>query len=454
MSSLVSKIVNMGPTKAHKLYRKVITLPACPVDLETFKIWYTPGVAEPCREIMKDPKEVWNQTGRGNRVAIVSDGTRILGLRSEGVCGAEASLPVMEGKALLFRALGAVDGVPLVFGWKGKSKDDLHIPSDEKIISMVKWSQANFGGINLEDIEAKDDKCFKILDGLRDDPELNIPVWHDDQQGTATAVIAALINAVKLSGKDKKSLQFVCVGSGAAMLAIIRLLNSWGISHNQIRLLDSKGSVDEKRDDIPDGSSKGKLKSVVQQLNVLGDKESKEKAIKDADILVAASASVEGGIIDPELIKTMSSKPIVITMANPYPEIDPNEAKKNGAFIVGTGRSDFSNQVNNSLVFPGIFRGILDTRSSSITDDIAIAAANAIASRAREEKEFGFEAILPKMDDMQMVVDIATAVAMRASKDNLAVNVVNEKNEDEYRKNVKDKLVSVRKMIENVVSEL
>ncbi len=445
-NSLVQKIKKLGPVEAHRSYKKVITLPACPVDFETLSTWYTPGVADPCREIMKNPDEVWALTARENRIAIVSDGTRILGLRSEGVCGAEPSLPVMEGKALLFRALGAVDAVPLTIGWRDK------IPTGEEIINIVKMVQANFAGVNLEDIEAKDDKCFKVLDGLRDDEGMNIPVWHDDQQGTATVALAAVINALKLSKKKKEDIQIACIGSGAAMLAIIRLLVAWGVSHKQIRLVDSKGIVDESRDDIDDNTEKGKLKSKVQQLEVMGDEKSKKAAIKVADVLVAASASKPGGIIDPELVKTMVKDPIVITMANPYPELDPKKAKENGAFIVGTGRSDFPNQVNNSLAFPGIFRGILDCRASTITDSVAVAAAEAIAARAREISEFGSEFILPKMDDVKMVVDTAVAAGFQATEEKLARKPLKKEAESDYRREVEKRLSDVRDMIDAILN--
>lgn len=452
--SLVQKFLKMSPSDAHAVYRKVITLPACPVEFDTIKTWYTPGVADPCRDIMKDSNNVWELTGRENRIAVVSDGTRILGLRPEGVYGAEASLPVMEGKALLFRALGAVDAVPLVLGWRDPVSKDLHIPTVNEMISAVTMVQSNFGGINLEDIEAENDKCFTILDQLRNDPDLHIPVWHDDQQGTATVALAAVINALKLSDKKKENVQIACIGSGAAMLAIIRLLVSWGVGYDQIRLLDSKGSVDAQRDDIDEGSEKGTLKSKVQQLGVRGDSESKAVGLKGADICIAASASVSGGIVDPSLVTTMNDKPIVIALANPYPEIDPEMAKARGAFIVGTGRSDFPNQVNNSLVFPGIFRGVLDSRARTISDTMAIAAAHATADRARVLSGFGTDAILPRMDDVDMVCEIAAATAVQATDEKLAGRPITKNHVENYKNTVKKMIDVVRGMIDSVVEFL
>jgi malate dehydrogenase (oxaloacetate-decarboxylating) len=452
--SSVRSVLEMDPVEAHAMYRKFVTLPACPVEFDTLKTWYTPGVADPCREIMRDQENVWKLTGRSNRIAVVSDGTRILGLRREGVYGAEASLPVMEGKALLFRVLGGIDAIPVVLGWRDAQGDVMHIPSADEIVSAVKMMQSNFAGINLEDIEAEDDKCFKVLDQLRGDSELHVPVWHDDQQGTATVVLAAVINALELADKKRKNVQVVCVGSGAAMLAILRLLVSWGIQYDQIRLLDSKGSVDEHRDDIDGSTQKGDLKSKVQQLGVMGDKESKEVAMKNADMVIMASTSRMGGIIDPELVAIMNDKPVVMALANPYPEIDPVKAKENGAFIVGTGRSDFSNQINNSLVFPGIFRGVLDSRARTITDSMAISAAHAVADRARKISGFGPDKIMPKMDDLEMVCDIAYATARQATKEGLAQIPVNEGDEKIYKDNVRKLVTDVGDMVGSVLKVL
>jgi len=451
IEKLTQKIIEMGPAKAHKIFKKASVYPECPIDYSLLATWYTPGIAEPCRMIMKDYNQLYRLTSKGNRLAIVSDGTRPLGLRSEGVWGPHASMPIMEGKAFLFRALGAVEGVPLMLG-HCKKDGKIVVPTVEEFTNIVKFTQENYGGINLEDIETIDDKCHKILHQLREDVDVKIPVWHDDQQGTATIVIAGLINALKIAGKKKENIKIACVGSGAVMVATIKLMKAWGILPSQIRLADEKGTVDSSRDDIDDNTETGKLKNEVEQMNVIGSKKSKEAIIKGSDVLIAASVSIKGGLINPKLIKLMNKKSIVFAMANPYPEIDPEHAKKEGAFIAATGRSDFPNQVNNACAFPGIFRGVFDVRAETISDKMTLSASEAIAKRAQKINEFGENFILPHMDDITMAVDVAANVSMQAMKENLAGKPI--RDEEDYKKDVRKRIEKVRKVSEILVNLL
>ncbi|MDW5564013.1 MAG: NADP-dependent malic enzyme [Methanomassiliicoccus sp.] len=387
--------------KYHPFYEGKIEITAkCPVrNFQDFAIWYTPGVAEPCKDIKKNPEKVYEHTSKGNMVAVVSDGTRVLGL---GDIGPEAGLPVMEGKALLFKYLGGVDAVPICLATK----------DTEEIIKTVKYLAPSFGGINLEDIE--NPKCFEILDRLR--AEMDIPVWHDDQQGTATIVTAGAINAHKVVGKKISESKVAMVGAGAANIAISRVMVAAGFNIKNIVMCDSKGTLHKGREDIKKThAEKWFMCTHSNAENVVG---SIEDAMKGADIVVAASRPGPG-VIKKEWVRGMASDAIVFATANPIPEIWPWEAKEAGARIVATGRSDFPNQVNNSLGFPGIFRGALDVRARTITDDMCIAAALEIAKTA-EDRGLSEEYIVPTMDDWEVFPREAVAVAMKAIETGVA----------------------------------
>lgn len=387
--------------KYHPFYEGKIEITAkCPVrNFQDFAIWYTPGVAEPCKDIKQNPERVYDHTSKGNMVAVVSDGTRVLGL---GDIGPEAGLPVMEGKALLFKYLGGVDAVPICLATK----------DPEEIIKTVKYLAPSFGGINLEDIE--NPKCFEILDRLR--KEMDIPVWHDDQQGTATIETAGAINAHKVVGKKISESKVAMVGAGAANIAIARVMVSAGFNIKNIVMCDSKGTLHQGREDIKRShAEKWFMCTHSNAENVVGGI---EEAMKGADIVVAASKSGPG-VIKKEWVKGMADDAIVFATANPIPEIWPWEAKEAGARIVATGRSDFPNQVNNSLGFPGIFRGALDVRAKTITDEMCIAAALEIAKTA-EDRGLTEEYIVPTMDDWEVFPREAVAVGMKAIETGVA----------------------------------
>jgi len=353
--------------KYHPLYHgKIEIAPKVPVNSsDDFAIWYTPGVADPCREIQKHPEKVFEYTNKWNSVAIVTDGTRVLGL---GDIGPEAGLPVMEGKSLLFKYLGGVDAFPLCLGTK--------VP--EEIMNAVRWLQPSFGGVNLEDIAQP--KCFDILDTLRG--ELQVPVWHDDQQGTGTVVCAGLINALKLVGKKMSEASICMLGAGAANIAIARIIIKAGVTPGNIVMVDSKGILSRERTELQE---KYRAKwDMCLKTNAEGRVGGLREAVEGADVLTAMSTPGPG-IIPKNLISLMQDDAVVFACANPIPEIWPWEAKEAGAKIVATGRSDFPNQVNNSIGFPAIFRGTLDVRAKTITDEMCIAAAREIARVAEEE---------------------------------------------------------------------
>ena len=388
----------------HPFYRgKVeVALKARVRDFNDFAIWYTPGVAAPCRAIADDPDLVYEHTHKWNTVAVVSDGTRVLGL---GDIGPKAGLPVMEGKALLYKYLGGVDAWPLMLDTK----------DPDKLIETVLLVQPGFGGVNLEDISQP--KCFRILDTLRERAE--IPVWHDDQQGTATVTLAALMNAVKLVGKKLGKIQITFVGSGASNVACARLIFGAGANPALCRMVDSKGILHKKREDLEKRKAEyvDKWKFCLTT-NAEGREGGIPEAMVDADVVIALSKPGPGTIL-PEWVKKMAKNAILFACANPVPEIWPWEAKEAGAAVVATGRSDFPNQVNNSLGFPGIFRGTLDVRASTITDSMCFAAANALAKMA-EERGLDEEHILPTMDDWEVFPREAAAVAVQAGKEGLA----------------------------------
>lgn len=384
--------------KYHEFYHgKIEVTPKCLLqNFSDFSIWYTPGVAEPCKAIKENPEKVYEYTNKWNNVAIVTDGTRVLGL---GDIGAEASLPVMEGKALLFKFLGGVDAFPIC----------LSTTDPDEIVKVVNWIQPSFGGINLEDIAQP--KCFKILFELR--RSLKIPVWHDDQQGTGTVVLAGLINALKIVNKKINEVQIALIGAGAAGLAIANILTKAGATPGKLIIVDSKGILHPSRADLQ-GEKKYWALKTNEENRVGGIYE----AMKDSDVCIAVSKPGPK-VITEDMIKKMNDNCIVFACANPIPEIWPWEAKKAGAKIVATGRSDFPNQINNSLGFPGIFRGALDVRAKTITDEMCIAAAYEIAKVA-EEKGLTEDYIIPSMDEFEVYPREASAVAEKAVEENIA----------------------------------
>jgi malate dehydrogenase (oxaloacetate-decarboxylating) len=392
--------------RLHPFYHgKVQTAPKCPIrGMADFATWYTPGVAASCRAIYEDEALAYEHTNKGNTVAIVSDGTRVLGL---GDIGPTAALPVMEGKALLFKYLGGVDTVPLCLDTK----------DPYRIILAVKWMQPSFGGINLEDISQP--KCFRVLDMLRSDPEVKIPVWHDDQQGTATVILAGVLNALKVVGKRMEDVQIAVLGTGAANVATLRLLLASGVPFGNIVACDSKGILHPEREDIAQRRIEYVDKwRICQHSNAAERRGGPAEALRGADLCIAASRPGPGTIL-PEWVKGMAEDAILFACANPVPEIWPWEAKAAGARIVGTGRSDFANQINNSLGFPGIFRGVLDVRATTITDEMAIAAAEELALCA-EEQGLDEEHIVPTMDDWEIFPREAAAVGVKAQEQGVA----------------------------------
>jgi malate dehydrogenase (oxaloacetate-decarboxylating) len=394
--------------RLHPLYKgKLAVTPKCPIrGLEDFAVWYTPGVAAPCRDIAQHPEHVFAHTNKGNFVAVVSDGTRVLGL---GDIGPHAALPVMEGKAILFKYLGGVDAFPICLGTK----------DPEEIIKACHWLEPTFGGINLEDIAKP--KCFTILDRLR--TEMKIPVWHDDQQGTAAVTLAGLLNALKIVDKQKDAIAITLVGAGAANIAIFRILIAAGIPAEQIMMVDSKGILNRQRNDLltPGNEVKWWVCEISNHTQRAGGI---AEGLRGVDVCIALSRSGPG-VIRPEWIAHMAKDAIVFACANPVPEIWPWEAKEAGARIVATGRSDFPNQVNNSLGFPGIFRGVLDVRARAITDEMCIMAAEALALCA-QETGLSEEYLLPRMDEWQVFAREATAVGMKAVEQGVAGLVLTE----------------------------
>ncbi len=389
--------------KLHPFYRgKTETALKCAVrDFNDFAIWYTPGVAAPCKAINAEPEKVYDYTNKWNTVAVVSDGTRVLGL---GDIGPKAGLPVMEGKALLYKYLGGVDGVAIMLDTK----------DPDKIIEAVLMLQPAFGGVNLEDISQP--KCFRILDTLREKAE--IPVWHDDQQGTATVTLAGLINALKLVGKPMEDVSIAFVGSGASNVACSRLIFGWGADPGKCFMVDSKGILGMHRGDLEKRRHEYVDKwRLCQITNKEGRQGGVAEAMEGADVVIALSKPGPG-TIKPEWVERMNDDAIVFACANPVPEIWPWEAKDAGAAIVATGRSDFPNQVNNSLGFPGIFRGALDVRARTITDEMCFAAAKALADHIGDKLDD--EHILPNMDDWEVFSREAAAVGMKAQEQGVA----------------------------------
>ena len=353
---------------------------------EDLAIAYTPGVAEPCKVIAKDPTAAYTYTMKANTIAVVSDGSAVLGL---GNIGALAGMPVMEGKCALFKAFGDVDAIPLCV--RSKEVDDI-----VKTVSLIAGS---FGGVNLEDISAP--RCFEIERRLKE--ICDIPIFHDDQHGTAVVTLAAMMNALKLTGKKIDEIRVVTSGAGAAGIAIIKLLIAMGL--NDVVLCDRKGAIYKGRD----GLNKEK-EEMAEITNKQMRKGTLEEVIKGADVFIGVSAP---GCVTPEMVKSMAPDPIIFAMANPTPEIMPDLARESGAAVVGTGRSDFPNQINNVLAFPGIFRGALDVRASDINDEMKIAAAKAIADFVKDD-ELTAEYIIPSALNRDVAAAVAKAVAQAA----------------------------------------
>lgn len=359
---------------------------------EELSVAYTPGVAEPCLKISEDVDLSYKYTRRGNMVAVVTDGTAVLGL---GDIGPEAGMPVMEGKCALFKAFGDVDAFPLCV----RSKDV------DEIVKTVSLLAGSFGGVNLEDISAP--RCFEIERKLKEC--CDIPIFHDDQHGTAVVTAAALINALKVVGKNLEEVKVVTSGAGAAGIAIIKLLVSLGLKN--VVMCDRQGAIYEGRENL--NAEKMEMARISNQNKERG---TLQEVLKGADVFIGVSAP---GTVTEEMVQNMAEKPILFPMANPVPEIMPELAKKAGAAVVGTGRSDFPNQINNVLAFPGIFRGALDVRASDINDEMKVAAAYAIAGLIQEE-ELNPEYIIPNPFDKRVAKAVAEAVAKAAKETGVA----------------------------------
>jgi malate dehydrogenase (oxaloacetate-decarboxylating) len=343
---------------------------------------YTPGVAEPCRKIAANPDDVYRYTIKSNTVAVVSDGSAVLGL---GNIGAAAGIPVMEGKCLLFKRFADIDAFPIC----------LQTQDSDEIVSIVKNIAPVFGGINLEDIAAP--RCFEIEERLK--KELDIPVFHDDQHGTAIVVLAGLINAFELAGKKWTEVKIIIAGAGAAGIATAKLLLQYGAKN--IILCDRKGALHKKRTDLDGNGAKAEI---IELTNPNQEQGSLEEVIKNADVFIGVSGP---GLLSPAAVKSMASKPIIFAMANPTPEIMPDVALEAGAFIVGTGRSDFPNQINNVLAFPGIFRGVLDIRATQITEKMKLAAAKSLAEHVKHPIP---EKVIPGVFDEGVSDAVAEAI--------------------------------------------
>lgn len=366
-----------------KLQGKLETVSKTPVRTrEDLALVYTPGVAEPCKVIAKDPAAAYTYTMKANTVAVVSDGSAVLGL---GNIGPKAAMPVMEGKAVLFKEFGGVNAVPIC----------LDTQDTEEIIKAVTWLAPAFGGINLEDISAP--RCFEIEERLKE--TLDIPVFHDDQHGTAIVVLAGIINALKVVGKKKEDCRVVVNGAGSAGVAITRLLLTYGFSN--IIMCDKSGILCDGAEGLNWMQEK-----MVKRTNLAHETGSLADALKGADIFVGVSAP---GIVTEEMVASMNSDAILFAMANPVPEIMPDLAKKAGARVVGTGRSDFPNQVNNVVAFPGIFRGALEGHAKQITDKMKLAVANAIAALVSDE-DLNENNIMPEAFDPRVADVVADAV--------------------------------------------
>ncbi|HEU5138624.1 MAG TPA: malic enzyme-like NAD(P)-binding protein [Bacillales bacterium] len=354
---------------------------------------YSPGVAEPCKEIYDDPNNVFEYTMKGNTVAVVTDGSAVLGL---GNIGPEAALPVMEGKAVLFKSFAGVDAFPIC----------LNTNDIDQIVETVKLLQPNFGGVNLEDIAGP--RCFEIEERLK--KETNIPIFHDDQHGTAIVTLAGLVNALKVTGKSMSNIKVAVNGAGAAGIAIIKLLDRFGVK--DMIMCDSKGAIYEGR---AEGMSDVK-NEVAKKTNRDQKQGSLAEVIKGMDVFIGVSVE---GVLSKEMVESMNADPIIFAMANPVPEIMPDVAKAAGAKVIGTGRSDFPNQVNNVLAFPGIFRGALDARATHINEEMKVAAVHAIAELIKES-ELKDDYVIPAPFDPRVAPAVAASVAKTAMETGVA----------------------------------
>ncbi len=392
----------------HQFYGgKMCTIPKAGIyGFNWFNIWYTPGVSKISTTIRDNPDTSFNLSNRGNLVAVVSDSTRVLG---DGDCGPSGGLGVMEGKVFLMKYLGSCDGISLcINSYNDKGEHD-----PDKIIEFVKMLEPSVGAINLEDISQPN--CYKVLDTLQ--KECNIPVWHDDAQGTGCVTLAGLINALKIASKDLSKVRMVFLGAGASNTTIVRLILKAGGNPENIIVLDSKGGLHKGRDDIKADQRFYRKWEICESTNPKKIR-TMEEAMIGADVLIALSKPGPD-TVKPEWIRLMNKKAIVFVCANPVPEIYPFAAREAGAYIVATGRGDFPNQVNNSLGFPGILKGSLMVRAKKITDNMAIAAANSIADTA-ESIGLSPDFIVPKMDNPKLFPTEATEVALAAIKDGVA----------------------------------
>ncbi|WP_019892430.1 NAD(P)-dependent malic enzyme [Allobaculum stercoricanis] len=374
---------------AHAKWQGKIDIVSKPVlkTASDLAVAYTPGVAAPCLEIAKDPETSFTYTGRSNLIAVVSDGSAVLGL---GNIGGLAGLPVMEGKCVLFKELGGVNAIPIV----------LNVQEVDQIVDAIAAMEPSFGGINLEDIAAP--KCFEVEHKLQE--RMNIPVFHDDQHGTACVVLAALINALKLTHKTKEEAKVVFSGAGAAGCAIAKLLADYGFKN--IRQCDLQGMI------TPENAANEMQKELALRLNPNGETGTLKTALKNADIFIGVS---KGGLVDEEMIASMNQDAIVFAMANPIPEISPELAKKAGARVVGCGRSDFPNQINNVLIFPALFRGVLDAKATRITESMKLAASEALASLITEEELTDDYVIVDALDPR--VKDVVSKAVAKAAQE-------------------------------------
>ncbi|MCD8878874.1 NADP-dependent malic enzyme [Staphylococcus kloosii] len=375
---------------------------------EELSLAYSPGVAEPCKDIHEDKRKVFDYTMKSNTVAVVTDGSAVLGL---GDIGAEASIPVMEGKAVLFKSFSGIDGIPLALDTK----------DTEEIIRTVKLIEPNYGGINLEDISAP--RCFEIEERLK--KETKIPVFHDDQHGTAIVTVAGLINALRIVDKDLSDIKVVLNGAGAAGIAIVKLLYSYGV--REMVMCDSRGAIYEGR-----SAGMNDTKEYVAKWTNRDKVDGKlEDVIKDADVFIGVSVA---NLLSKEMVKSMADDPIIFAMANPDPEINPNDAKEAGAKVIGTGRSDFPNQINNVLAFPGIFRGALDVEATQINEQMKRAAVEALADLIKPE-ELNPDYCIPAPFDSRVAPSVAREVAKAAMESGVARTEVDP--EEIYNKTIK-----------------
>ncbi len=380
---------------------KIQTMSKVPVrSLEDFSIWYTPGVAAVSKKVAQDPDLSFELTGRWNTIAILTDGTRVLGL---GNIGPEGAMPVMEGKALIFNYLGGVNAIPV----------PIRVNSREEFVNVAKALEPSFGGFNLEDIESP--KCFFLLETLQ--KQLSIPVWHDDQLGTASITLAGLLNALKIVGKKVHDVKVVLNGAGAANIAAAYLFQAAGFNMKNIVLIDTKGALEPERQDMDELMLNNPWKyKLAMETNGERIKGHLAEALKGADVLISAAKSGPN-TIDKHLIREMNNDAIVFALANPVPEVWPQDAIEYGAKIVATGRGDFPNQINNSLVFPGVFRGVLDARAKGVNFDIMVTASTELANFIKDPTP---EKIVPTMEEWELYPVVASAVASKTVEMGLA----------------------------------